>query len=89
MDDLLYYAYLRSLSKPSSFLLSLLSDPFWTFLFLHHLFSFTVLSYVSFLVVFETCSCFLFLLFQLTFFCHVSVLVTIEALWLPVLEVFI
>ena len=60
---------------------------FLNLLFLHWLYFFTVLGYVPFLIIFETFPCFLFFLLWPAFLCHVFVLVVVEILWLPILEV--
>ena len=88
MGDLLYHAYSRSLPKPCPFSVFIV----WFFMNLvlfYWLYSFTVLSYMPFLVTFETFSHFLFFLLQLAFLCHMSVLVVVEAFWLPILEILV
>ena len=56
--------------------------------FLHQLHSFTVFGNVSFFVTFKASLLVLFLL-QSAFLCHMSILGTIEAFWLPIPEVVI
>ena len=85
----MYHTYSRSSPKPFSFFSSLLSDPSWTFLFfitcfpLQSLAICPSLSYLKHVLVSRS-----FFLHS-AFFCHVSILVTIEALRLPIFKVLI
>ena len=89
MGDLSYCAYLRSLPKPCSFCLSSSSDPSCTFCFFIVCFPLQSLAICLFLLYLKHVHVSLSFFFCSAFFCHIAVLVAVEALGLPIFEVIV